>query len=161
MTTINLNQTSEEQLTEVLNRVITNRGTPLIRRLLITNNMNIEFTNNICDYIALGDSLYNINRGIITFSDPSKYGAAITKIKGTLYVESITLHHKDINSLSKALEVIFNIGYNVYKDIRVIETDGETFYNIDKGGSFFCEIRFTFKGDSREKYFNVLTNNSK
>ena len=30
MTTINLNKTREEQLTEVLNRVITNRGTYLI-----------------------------------------------------------------------------------------------------------------------------------
>ena len=120
--------------------------------------MNIEFTKNICDYIALGDSLYNTNRGIITFSDPSKYGAAITKIKGTLYVESITLHHKDINSLSKALEVIFNIGYNAYKAIRVIETDGDTFYNVSKGEKLFCTISFTFDGDIRQKHFDVLTN---
>lgn len=121
--------------------------------------MNIQFTN-ICNHVRMNESLYNKNNGFISFADVTKGGAAITLRDNTLYIEEATLFASDYDYLQRAIEIIFVLGYNHYKDIRVIEVDGDSFYNINKGESLFCTIHFTFENDIRQKHFDVLINNN-
>lgn len=121
--------------------------------------MNIQFTN-ICNYMRTNESLYNKNNGYIEFADVNKFHAAITLRNNTLYIEEATLFASDYDYLQKAIETIFVLGYNHYKDIRVIEVDGDSFYNMNKGESLFCTIHFTFENDIRQKHFDVLINNN-
>ena len=65
MNTINLNQTSKEQLTEVLNRVITNRGT-----YLIADGITVAYIDNVTSDILTTTYLS---------SNWNKYNKAITE----------------------------------------------------------------------------------
>lgn len=121
--------------------------------------MKIQFTN-ICNHMRTDESLYNKNNGYIEFADVTKGNVAITLKDDTLYIEKAALFDSDYDYLQKVIEIIFVLGYNHYKDIRVIEVDGDSFYNINKGESLFCTIHFTFENDIRQKHFDVLINNN-